>query len=412
MKDEDDIYAVKAAREQVPEGGATSGGDALHERLDSKVQTPEQSAPTGTVESGVDPVKARLEEKAQTGVPHREASTEAWVEDLADKKELSEGVRGYDRVIGNLRAEADRKAPETDEQRAARERREKSRKLVSGITDGLTALSNLYFTTQDAPSMYDHEKQSQGKATLASIEKARAERKENEAAYNNLMVQLGNAETARARTLREMQADQERRKIARQKAAQEADKYNWEKYLRPYKEAKQRYETDKAGYDAETARYKAEYAPRQQEAELETKHTRSAANRASAAKSHSASVYGVFDGKEYYNQRDYDKAVRSAALAYNERLRAKGKEEYKVPVEWEEETAYGKKIHNYGSAQVAGLLEPLLEQERKEEKRNVSGGRKKSPTSGSSAKKSPTGGSSAKKSPTGGSSGKKSPTGG
>lgn len=44
--------------------------------------------------------------------------------------------------------------PETDEQRKKRERREKSKKIIAAVTDGVRALSNLYFTTQYAPNMY------------------------------------------------------------------------------------------------------------------------------------------------------------------------------------------------------------------------------------------------------------------
>lgn len=41
---------------------------------------------------------------------------------------------------------------ETEEEKAAREKREQSKKVMAGLTDGLSALSNLYYTTKGAPS--------------------------------------------------------------------------------------------------------------------------------------------------------------------------------------------------------------------------------------------------------------------
>lgn len=48
--------------------------------------------------------------------------------------------------------------PETAEERAKREKREKSEAAIAAVGDTISALSNLYFTSQYAPNAYDPSK--------------------------------------------------------------------------------------------------------------------------------------------------------------------------------------------------------------------------------------------------------------
>lgn len=74
--------------------------------------------------------------------------------------------------------------PETPEQRTRREKRENRERIFSALGDGISAMSNLYFTTQYAPNAYDHT-QGMSERTRARFEKLRAERQANEKAYND-----------------------------------------------------------------------------------------------------------------------------------------------------------------------------------------------------------------------------------
>lgn len=74
--------------------------------------------------------------------------------------------------------------PETAEQKAKRERKEKWDKTAAAIGDGISALANLYYTTKGAPNSYDG-KNSMSERTRQLYDKINNERKENERWYLN-----------------------------------------------------------------------------------------------------------------------------------------------------------------------------------------------------------------------------------
>ena len=77
--------------------------------------------------------------------------------------------------------------PPTPEELANERKKEKREKVFSAISDGISALSNLYFTTKYAPNMYRHEN-SQSAKTENKWEKLRANRDAQQNAYiKNLM---------------------------------------------------------------------------------------------------------------------------------------------------------------------------------------------------------------------------------
>lgn len=77
--------------------------------------------------------------------------------------------------------------PPTQEELANERKKEKREKVFSAISDGISALSNLYFTTKYAPNIYRHEN-SQSAKTENKWEKLRANRDAQQNAYiRNLM---------------------------------------------------------------------------------------------------------------------------------------------------------------------------------------------------------------------------------
>lgn len=77
--------------------------------------------------------------------------------------------------------------PPTEEELAKERKKEKREKIFAAISDGISALSNLYFTTKYAPNMYRHEN-SQSAKTENKWEKLRANRDAQQNAYiRNLM---------------------------------------------------------------------------------------------------------------------------------------------------------------------------------------------------------------------------------
>lgn len=100
-----------------------------------------------------------------------------------------EALAGYDRVKKILEDRMKGYEPEDEAIRQRRERRERSRRLVTAVGDGLSALSNLIFTTKYAPDSYRHEK-SQSAALEAHYDKMKAEREAAADKYMNFALKL------------------------------------------------------------------------------------------------------------------------------------------------------------------------------------------------------------------------------
>ena len=94
-------------------------------------------------------------------------------------------IKTYEDMTSALEAEQQRLKPETEEQKAKREKKEKREKLFAAITDGLSALSNVYFTTQYAPNMASN-KTLTG-AVSEKYERMKAEREADRDKYLNML---------------------------------------------------------------------------------------------------------------------------------------------------------------------------------------------------------------------------------
>ena len=103
--------------------------------------------------------------------------------------------------------------PPTEEELAHERKRRKSQAVISAIGDGISAMSNLYFTTQGAPSMFD------GRTTLSGTAQKRwdkidAERKANSEKYISAYMQAKRADDAAERDDRNWKRQIERDKLA------------------------------------------------------------------------------------------------------------------------------------------------------------------------------------------------------
>ncbi len=227
-------------------------------------------------------------------------------------------VMGYDQQIAALQAAANQSKPETDEERKKRERRERSQKIWAAVGDGLMSLSNLYFTSRGAPNMYDHKTMSQQTPLKAQLDKLKAEREANADKYLQYSLRIGDLQNDRAKTLREMEAEQEKRKLAREKAEREAEAHGWLRELQPDKKREQAGKATTAEEKAKTAAEEAKNAPELYKAKVVTEQNRgkaaaasaeasraSATNSYAAAEEHRDNTRGRFpwydeDGNKYY----------------------------------------------------------------------------------------------------------------
>lgn len=225
---------------------------------------------------------------------------------------------GYDQQIAALQEAANRVKPETEEERKKRERREKSAKIVSAVSDGLQALSNLFFTTRGAPNMYDHKEASQLTPLQEKLEKLKAERQANADKYLQYSLKIGDAQNERAKTLREMEAQQERAKLAREKAQREQEAHGWLAALQPDKLREQKGKATKAEQEAITAEEEAKNAPALYKEKVKTERNRgrayvaSAINSYASANEHKTNTRGRFQWWDENGNMHYAKTENEA----------------------------------------------------------------------------------------------------
>lgn len=196
----------------------------------------------------------------------------------------ADAVIGLDDQIRILKDKAAEYKPETDEERRKRERRERSAKIVTAVTDGLGALSNLYFTSRGAPNMYEHKEMSSLSPLQNRLQKLKEERQANADKYLQYSLKIGDLQNQRTKTLRELEAEQERRRLAREKAEREKEEHGWNADLQPDKKREQAGKAKKAEQDAITAEEIAKNAPKMQEAKLRTEELRGKSYQATAEK--------------------------------------------------------------------------------------------------------------------------------
>lgn len=272
--------------------------------------TQPEPAPKGT--------EAWTEQNSGGNAPEPSESKEPSKTDVAPPADKPAGVSphndtmGYDQQIAALQEAANRVKPETEEERKKRERREKSAKIVSAVSEGLKALSNLFFTTRGAPNMYDHKEASQLTPLQQKLEKLKAERQANADKYLRYSLKIGDAQNERAKTLREMEAQQERAKLAREKAQREQEAHGWLAALQPDKQREQAGKATKAEQEAVTAKAEADNAPDLYKAKVDTEKARGEAQRASAASSRAAAT------DHYASARAHDRSNNDEFSAWDE----------------------------------------------------------------------------------------------
>lgn len=240
-----------------------------------------------------------------------------------EQQQRVDATAGTDRQIKTIQdwIDSEENRPETPEERKKRERREKSKRIIAAVSDGISALSNLFFTTQYAPNMYNHEKGSMTNAVGKRLDQLKAEREKKRDQYLNFSLKLGDLQNQRAATLRELEAQQERQKLAREKAEREAEAHGWAAALQPDKQREQAGKANKAEQEAITTQAEAEAASELQQAKIATERARKGSLDASAANSRaSAAAHGRSNVSEFSawdeNGREHKFRTKEAAEAY------------------------------------------------------------------------------------------------
>lgn len=147
--------------------------------------------------------------------------------------------------------------------------------------------------------MYDHKTMSQQTPLQAQLDKLKAEREANADKYLQYSLKIGDLQNDRAKTLREMEAEQEKRKLAREKAQREQEEHGWLAALQPDKQREQAGKATKAEQEAVTAKAEADNAPDLYKEKVNTERNRGKAAAASAEASHASAVNSYASAEEH-----------------------------------------------------------------------------------------------------------------
>ena len=218
--------------------------------------------------------------------------------------------------------------PPTQEELEKERKKQRREQIFAAIGDGISALSNLFFTTQYAPNMY-RPSETQSEKTRKRWDKLTAERNANMTAYINGLMRARQADDAYNDNERAWQRQlgldkikQERDKAADARAEakekRDAEMHDLNKQLRNN-------QITQAEYEAKKAEVEARYAPQLEESKIGRNRAAAGASNASASASRARAryydnggssgnrYYGEFQGKTYKTQADYEKAVLDAA---------------------------------------------------------------------------------------------------
>lgn len=218
--------------------------------------------------------------------------------------------------------------PPTEQELEKERKKQRREQIFAAIGDGISALSNLFFTTQYAPNMYSG-RNTASQRTRERWDKLAAERNANMTAYINGLMKARQAddeyndnERAWERQLgldkikqaRDAEADS--RAEAKEKRDQDMHELNMQLRNNQITESE---------YKARVAEVEAEYAPQLEQSKINRNRAAANASNASAGASRSRAryydrggssgnrYYGEFQGKTYKTQADYEKAVLDAA---------------------------------------------------------------------------------------------------
>ena len=301
---------TKIGYEQIKPAGTPQGN--IPPAIDSSLQGAPGSKPNEEVQPQKQDDAPTASQPAQpTGKEQPASDTPDYKADLIN----------YDNQINILKKEQANyaSANETEEQRKKREKRERAKRVIAAVGDGIRALSNLYFTSQYAPNMYNPDDTQLAKVD-ARQEKLKAEREANRDKYLKYSLRIGDLQNDRAKTVREMEAQAEKLRLAREKADREQEEHKWLADLQPDKKREQTAKANAADSVAKTKQIEADNADAIQKAKLKTEQergkterTKQNVNRATAKLREAQTVKSGTKASDRSNRKEF--------IAYDEKGR-------------------------------------------------------------------------------------------
>ena len=201
--------------------------------------------------------------------------------------------------------------PPTQEELEKERKKQRREQIFAAIGDGISALSNLFFTTQYAPNMY-RPVETQSEKTKKRWDKLTAERNANMTAYINGLMRARQADDAYddnerqwARQLGLDKIKQQRDKAADARAEakekRDAEMHDLNKQLRNN-------QITQSEYEAKKAEVEARYAPQLEESKIGRNRAAAGASNASASASRARARYYDRGGSGGSKSKDMQEA--------------------------------------------------------------------------------------------------------
>lgn len=223
------------------------------------------------------------QEAVTTPAPAATGSKPDTVETPPAQQDASSGGLSYAELFKQLNPYK----PPTEEELAKERKKQKREQIFAAIGDGISALSNLFFTTQYAPNMYTG-KDTMSERTRVRYDRLVKEREGKEKEYYEGLMRAKQADAEEAdrerKWQRQLGIDDYNRK--RNDAKDERDKQMFELNLQL-----QNHKISAAEADAKRKGIEAKYAEELEKAKVETEKARGTAQRAGASASNARANY-------------------------------------------------------------------------------------------------------------------------
>lgn len=203
----------------------------------------------------------------------------------------------------------------SDEELAEEKKKYRRNQIINAVGEGLSALTNLFFTTRGAPSMYRYDpKDSAIARTKEKYEKMLADNDAQRLAYRKAEADAKAMDAKEKDRTWRLWLEGQKLKMEQDKAKMEEAAHNLNMAILGQREKK-------AGYDAEAAGTRAKYAPEYEESRIKKNNadadtSTARGNYYRSGGSGSGKYYGRFMDKDYRTKEDYEKAVQAAAREY------------------------------------------------------------------------------------------------
>lgn len=219
--------------------------------------------------------------------------------------------------------------PKTDEELDQERKKQKRTSIFAAISDGISALSNLYFTSQYAPDAFDPSK-GMTATTKARFDKLKKDYEDNQRQYLSAYMQAAKMDADSADKDRSWRHMLEREKITDQRYEEQAAR---DKEMAELNRKLAEGKLTKVEYEAEIARIKAEHTEEEIQLENEIKKSTIKKNNSAAGASNARANYynkeSSRGGKKgpklqleadepmyFDNETDYDRTVMRLASEY------------------------------------------------------------------------------------------------